>query len=149
MAGVGLTHGAFYGYFKRKSELYTEVLGCFFTNPYWKNCWKGVEVDLASADVAPQIIRACLSRHLEDVDNACLWSPYRPTLPAAAKARNASMKPCSERWFASWTELGREWQASPHRGASHVRSVRGRHGRGPGDGQPDSGRRIARRVHDS
>ena len=54
MAGAGLTHGGFYSYFGSKSDLYSEVLGCFFTDPNWKNCWEGVEVDLASADVGPQ-----------------------------------------------------------------------------------------------
>jgi TetR/AcrR family transcriptional repressor of nem operon len=72
MAGAGLTHGGFYNYFKSKSDLYTEVLGCFFTDPEWKSRWKGVEVDLSSADVGPQIIRAYLSRqHFEDVENSC------------------------------------------------------------------------------
>jgi AcrR family transcriptional regulator len=72
MAGAGLTRGGFYNYFKSKSELYAEVLGCFFTDPEWKNCWEGVEVDLKSADVAPQVIRAYLSRqHFEDVENSC------------------------------------------------------------------------------
>lgn len=72
MAGAGLTHGGFYSYFKGKSDLYSEVLGCFFTDPEWKNCWKGVHVDLSSTDVGPQVIRAYLSRqHLEDVENSC------------------------------------------------------------------------------
>jgi TetR/AcrR family transcriptional repressor of nem operon len=72
MAGAGLTHGGFYSYFKGKSDLYAEVLGCFFTDPNWKSRWKGVEVDLASADVGPQVIRAYLSRqHFEDVENSC------------------------------------------------------------------------------
>jgi TetR/AcrR family transcriptional regulator, transcriptional repressor for nem operon len=72
MAGAGLTHGGFYSYFKSKSDLYAEVLGCFFTDPEWKNCWEGVEVDLSSTDVGPQIIRAYLSRqHFEDVENSC------------------------------------------------------------------------------
>jgi TetR/AcrR family transcriptional repressor of nem operon len=31
MAGAGLTRGGFYNYFESKSELYAEVLGCFFT----------------------------------------------------------------------------------------------------------------------
>jgi TetR/AcrR family transcriptional repressor of nem operon len=71
MAGVGLTHGAFYGYFRSKSDLYTEVLSCFFTDPNWKNCWEGVEVDLTSGDVGSQIIRAYLSRqHFENVENS-------------------------------------------------------------------------------
>jgi TetR/AcrR family transcriptional repressor of nem operon len=72
MAGAGLTHGGFYSYFKGKSDLYAEVLGCFFTDPNWKNRWKGVEVDLASAEVGQQVIRAYLSRqHFEDVENSC------------------------------------------------------------------------------
>jgi AcrR family transcriptional regulator len=72
MAGVGLTHGGFYSYFKSKSDLYTEVLGCFFTDPEWKNCWEGVHVDLSSTDVGPQVVRAYLSRqHYDDVENSC------------------------------------------------------------------------------
>lgn len=72
MAGAGLTHGGFYSYFRSKSDLYAEVLGCFFTDPDWKNCWEGVHVDLRSSDVGPQIVRAYLSRqHLDDVENSC------------------------------------------------------------------------------
>jgi TetR/AcrR family transcriptional regulator, transcriptional repressor for nem operon len=72
MAGANLTHGGFYSYFKSKSDLYTEVLGCFFTDPEWKSCWEGVEVDLSSANVGPQVVRAYLSRqHFEDVENSC------------------------------------------------------------------------------
>lgn len=72
MAGAGLTHGGFYTYFRSKSDLYAEVLACFFTDPNWKNCWEGVEVDLASASAAPQIVRAYLSRqHFENVENSC------------------------------------------------------------------------------
>jgi TetR/AcrR family transcriptional regulator, transcriptional repressor for nem operon len=72
MAGAGLTHGGFYSYFKSKCELYTEVLGCFFTDPNWNNCWQGVEVDLASAELGPQVVRAYLSRqHFEDIENSC------------------------------------------------------------------------------
>jgi TetR/AcrR family transcriptional repressor of nem operon len=72
MAGAGLTHGGFYSYFGSKSDLYSEVLGCFFTDPNWKNCWEGVEVDLGSADVGPQVVRAYLSRqHFDDVENSC------------------------------------------------------------------------------
>ena len=72
MAGAGLTRGGFYNYFQSKSDLYAEVLGCFFTDPEWKNCWEGVEVDLQSGDAAPQVIRAYLSQqHYEDVENSC------------------------------------------------------------------------------
>jgi TetR/AcrR family transcriptional regulator, transcriptional repressor for nem operon len=72
MAGAGLTHGGFYHYFKSKSDLYAEVLSCFFTDPEWKNCWEGVHVDLSSTDVGPQVVRAYLSRqHFEDIENSC------------------------------------------------------------------------------
>jgi TetR/AcrR family transcriptional repressor of nem operon len=72
MAGAGLTHGGFYSYFNSKSDLYAEVLGCFFTDPEWKNCWEDVHVDLSSTDVGSQVVRAYLSRqHFEDVENSC------------------------------------------------------------------------------
>jgi TetR/AcrR family transcriptional regulator, transcriptional repressor for nem operon len=72
MAGAGLTHGGFYSYFSSKSDLYAEVLGCFFTDPEWKSCWEGVHVDLSSTDVGSQVVRAYLSRqHFEDVENSC------------------------------------------------------------------------------
>jgi TetR/AcrR family transcriptional repressor of nem operon len=72
MAGAGLTHGGFYDYFQGKSDLYTEVLSCFFTDPNWKSRWDGVTVDLDSADAGAQIVRAYLSRqHYEDVANSC------------------------------------------------------------------------------
>ena len=72
MAGAGLTHGSFYRYFKGKSDLYTEVLRCFFTDPGWKNRWKGVAIDPNSRDAGAQIVRAYLSRqHLADVENSC------------------------------------------------------------------------------
>ncbi|HUN25135.1 MAG TPA: TetR/AcrR family transcriptional regulator [Steroidobacteraceae bacterium] len=72
MAGAGLTHGVFYRYFRSKSDLYTEVLGCFFTDPEWSICWEGVHVDLSSTDVGRQVVRAYLSRqHYEDVENSC------------------------------------------------------------------------------
>jgi AcrR family transcriptional regulator len=72
MAGAGLTHGVFYSYFRSKSDLYAEVLGCFFTDPEWKSCWEGVQVDLSSTDVGPQVVRAYLSRqHFENVEDSC------------------------------------------------------------------------------
>ena len=72
MGAAGLTHGGFYSYFESKSDLYAEVLGCFFTDPNWKSCWEGVHVDLSSTDVGPQVVRAYLSRqHFEDVENSC------------------------------------------------------------------------------
>src|SRR3977135_1628476 len=72
MAGAGLTHGGFYSYFKSKSDLYAEVLTCFFTDPNWKSRWEGVKVDLSSGDVGPQVVRAYLSRqHFENVEDSC------------------------------------------------------------------------------
>jgi TetR/AcrR family transcriptional regulator, transcriptional repressor for nem operon len=72
MAGAGMTHGAFYQYFKGKSALYSEVLSCFLTDPDWQPRWEGVSVDLAAADAGSQIIRAYLSRqHFDDVENSC------------------------------------------------------------------------------
>src|ERR1700726_2996004 len=72
MAGAGLTHGGFYSYFKSKSDLYAEVLTCFFTDPNWKSCWEGVKVDLSSGDAGPQVVRAYLSRqHFENVEDSC------------------------------------------------------------------------------
>jgi AcrR family transcriptional regulator len=72
MEEAGLTRGGFYAYFKSKSDLYIEVLSCFFTDPNWKNRWKGVEIDPASPDAASQIVRAYLSRqHFDDVENSC------------------------------------------------------------------------------
>src|SRR6202043_132929 len=72
MAGAGLTHGGFYSYFKSKSDLYAEVLGCFFTDPNWKSRWEGVQIDLSSEMAGPQIVRAYLSRqHFDDVENSC------------------------------------------------------------------------------
>jgi AcrR family transcriptional regulator len=72
MAGAELTHGGFYTYFKSKSDLYAEVLNCFFTDPEWKDCWEGVHVDLSATDVGAQVVSAYLSRqHFEDVENSC------------------------------------------------------------------------------
>jgi TetR/AcrR family transcriptional repressor of nem operon len=72
MSGAGLTHGGFYSYFRSKSDLCTNVLGCFFTDPEWKNRWEGVEVDMASSQAAAQVVKAYLSRqHFEDVENSC------------------------------------------------------------------------------
>jgi TetR/AcrR family transcriptional regulator, transcriptional repressor for nem operon len=72
MSGAGLTRGGFYSYFESKSDLYADVLGCFFTDPEWKKCWEGVDVDLASTGAGPQVVRAYLSRqHFEDVENSC------------------------------------------------------------------------------
>src|SRR5262249_14085941 len=72
MKGADLTHGGFYSYFKSKSDLYADVLGCFFTDPNWKSYWEGTHVDLSSTDAGTQVVRAYLSRqHFENVENSC------------------------------------------------------------------------------
>ena len=91
MADANLTRGAFYSYFDSKSDLYAEVLECFFTNPGWENSWKGVHIDLTAADLGPQIVRAYLSRqHLQNVANSCpmvaLPSDVARSGPSAKKA---------------------------------------------------------------
>jgi len=96
MAGAGLTHGGFYTYFKSKSDLYADVLGCFFTDPEWKSCWEGVEVDLLSPDVGPQVVGAYLSRqHFEDVENSCPMV----ALPTDVARSSASAKRAFETVF--------------------------------------------------
>src|SRR5271155_5759459 len=45
MADAGLTRGGFYSYFDSKSDLYAEVMRCFFTDPDWEHKWEGVEFD--------------------------------------------------------------------------------------------------------
>jgi len=104
MAGAGLTHGGFYSYFKSKSDLYAEVLGCFFTDPHWKNCWEGVKVDLSATDVGSQIVRAYLSRqHYEDVENSAPWWHCLPTLLAVVRAPKPPFKPYLPPWSTSWS----------------------------------------------
>ncbi|HTV06217.1 MAG TPA: TetR/AcrR family transcriptional regulator [Acidobacteriaceae bacterium] len=72
MRGAGLTHGGFYSYFQSKSDLYREAMNCFFTDPEWKNCCEGVQVDLSATDVGAQVVKAYLSReHFEDIENSC------------------------------------------------------------------------------
>jgi TetR/AcrR family transcriptional repressor of nem operon len=72
MTNAGLTHGGFYRHFASKSDLYAEVLECFFTDPKWNNRWEGVHVDMKAADAGAQIVRAYLSRqHFEEVENPC------------------------------------------------------------------------------
>jgi TetR/AcrR family transcriptional regulator, transcriptional repressor for nem operon len=102
MSGAGLTHGGFYSYFKSKSDLYAEVLGCFFTDPNWRNCWEGVSVDLAAAHVAPQIVRAYLSRqHFENVENSCPMV----ALPSYVARSNKSAKGAFENVFRAMVTL--------------------------------------------
>ena len=72
MAGANLTHGGFYSYFQSKSDLYAASLECFFTDPNWKHCWKGIKVVREAPDAGAQVVKAYLShQHFEDVENSC------------------------------------------------------------------------------
>jgi TetR/AcrR family transcriptional repressor of nem operon len=72
MSAAGLTRGGFYKYFASKGDLYIEVLSCFFTDPHWENQWEGIEIDSNAKCVAPQVVRAYLSRqHFENVEASC------------------------------------------------------------------------------
>jgi TetR/AcrR family transcriptional repressor of nem operon len=118
MAGAGLTHGGFYTYFKTKSDLYAEVLGCFFTDPEWKNCWEGVHVDLSSTDVGPQVVRAYLSRHhYEDVENSCPMV----ALPSDVARSGAKVKRAYETVFKAMVDV-LERSLSRHGESPHARA---------------------------
>jgi AcrR family transcriptional regulator len=106
MAHAGRTRGGFYSYFESKSDLYAEVLGCFFTDPNWKNRWKGVRVDLTSPDAGPQIVRAYLSRqHFDDVENSCPMV----ALPSDVARGDERVKAAFETVFKAMVKLlGRE-----------------------------------------
>jgi TetR/AcrR family transcriptional regulator, transcriptional repressor for nem operon len=102
MAGAGLTHGGFYSYFRSKSDLYSEALSCFFTDPNWKNCWESVEVDLKSTDVGAQVIRAYLSRqHFENVENSCPMV----ALPSDVSRNGKSVKGAFETAFKAMVSI--------------------------------------------
>jgi len=102
MSGAGLTHGGFYNYFKSKSDLYVEALNCFFTDPDWKNCWEGVEINPSSTDFAAQVIRAYLShQHFDDVENSCPMV----ALPADVTRGDARLKRAFESVFAAMVSI--------------------------------------------
>ena len=105
MAQAGLTRGAFYAYFESKSDLYAETLGCFFTDPNWRSLWEGVDVNLASPDAGPQIVRAYLSQqHFDDVENSCPMV----ALPSDVARSDQKVKAAFENVFrAMVTVLGR------------------------------------------
>ena len=101
MARAGLTHGGFYSYFDSKSDLYAEVLSCFFTDPTWKNNWKGVVID-KSKNLGPQVVRAYLSRgHFEDVENSCPMV----ALPTDVSRSGKSAKAAFENVFSAMVDL--------------------------------------------
>jgi AcrR family transcriptional regulator len=102
MLGAGLTRGGFYSYFRSKSDLYVEALSCFFTDPQWKNCWDGVEVNLKSTDVGAQVIRAYLSeQHFEDIENSCPMV----ALPVDVTRGDVGLKRAFETVFAAMVNI--------------------------------------------
>jgi len=93
MSGTGLTRGGFYGHFKSKSDLYAEVLGCFFTDPNWENCWEGVEIDFAGKDPGAQVVRAYLSsQHFENVENSCPMVALPSDVARSGKSARAAFE---------------------------------------------------------
>ena len=140
MTGAGLTHGGFYSYFKSKSALYSEVLGCFFTDPNWKNCWEGVKVDLAASGAGEQIVRAYLSsQHMENVENSCPMV----ALPSDVARSDRNAKLAFQNVFQAMVSvlercLREARHPRPAIGASHRRLVCRRDGRRPRYGRPPS-----------
>jgi TetR/AcrR family transcriptional regulator, transcriptional repressor for nem operon len=118
MSGAGRTHGAFYSYFKGKSDLYTEVLGCFFTDPNWKNRWEGVEVDLNGSNAGSQIVEAYLSRqHIDDVENSCPMV----ALPTDVRRSGRSVKNAFEEVFEAMVRV-LEASVAAKAGSQHERA---------------------------
>ena len=148
MAGAELTHGGFYTYFKGKSDLYAEVLNCFFTDPEWKDCWEGVHVDLSSSDVGAQVVAAYLSRqHFEDVENSCpMVALPTDVARSGVVARRAfetvfrAMVDVLQRSVADKKRASRV-ECPSDRGAQHRRYGRRAHAR-----RPRPCRRIAQRL---
>jgi AcrR family transcriptional regulator len=121
MLGAGLTRGGFYSYFSSKSDLYVEALNCFFTDPEWKKCWEGVEVNLQSTDVGAQVIRAYLSeQHFEDVENSCPMV----ALPVDVTRGDVRLKRAFETVFAAMVNI-LERSMNPARSINPARSMNG------------------------
>jgi TetR/AcrR family transcriptional regulator, transcriptional repressor for nem operon len=112
MEEAGLTHGGFYRHFSSKSDLYAEVLDCFFTNPEWSCGWKGMEEFDEAADLAPQIIRAYLSNaHFDDVENACPMV----ALPSDVARASANAKRAYQAAFEGMVQILEQGAGSPNR----------------------------------
>lgn len=102
MSGAGLTRGGFYSYFDSKSDLYSEVLGCFFTDPEWKNGWEGVEIDVTGKNLGSQVVQAYLSRqHFENVENSCPMV----ALPTDVSRNGKPAKAAFEKVFCAMVDL--------------------------------------------
>jgi TetR/AcrR family transcriptional regulator, transcriptional repressor for nem operon len=124
MAGAGLTRGAFYTYFASKSDLYADVLTCFFNTPNAPNNWGGVHLDLDAPDARDQIIRAYLSRqHADAVETACPMV----ALPSDVARGGSSAKQAFERAFTAMINClegrGRKGQRADRAGALAVAAL--------------------------
>ena len=123
MAGASLTPGGFYSYFKSKSDLYVEVLGCFLTDPHWKSCWEGVDIDLTSRNAGPRIVRAYLSRqHFDNVENSCPMVALPCDVARSGPRVKWRSSRCSRRWWPFCKEVSARasspakkppWQSRP------------------------------------
>jgi TetR/AcrR family transcriptional repressor of nem operon len=110
MAHAGLTRGGFYSYFRSKSDLYAEVIRCFFTDPDWEHRWEGVRFN-AKAEAGPQIVRAYLSSsHFDDVENSCPLV----ALPNDVARSDETVKAAFETVFTAMVSLlGRDVKKNP------------------------------------
>jgi AcrR family transcriptional regulator len=121
MSAAGLTHGGFYKYFESKSDLYIEALACFFTDPNWRNAWKGVEIDLNATSIAPQVVRAYLSKqHFDNIDESCPMV----ALPSDVARGDAKAKRAFETVFRAMVRLlQRDLQHRTFRGPAPAKAI--------------------------
>jgi len=118
-----------------------QVLGCFFTDPNWKNSWEGVTIDLARA-LGPQVVRAYLSEgHFEAGENACPHGSAAHRCGAQWRWRKTGFRECI---FAMVDLLadGRSKSPRAQSGKSHCRALRRPNGRGARYGQSTCLQRI-------
>ncbi len=84
MADAKMTHGGFYSYFGSKSDLYAEVLSCFFTDPEWKtHRW---------------FAHICRASTTKTWRTHVLWWLCPQTWRGAERAQNEPLRRCFARW---------------------------------------------------
>ena len=107
MASTGLADAASTATFTSKSELYSEVLGCFFTDPEWKSCWEGVRRGSFLGGCRPasgaRVLVAAAFRKTSKIP-ARWWRCLR-TCRGVTRARSRRSERCSRRWSACWSEV--------------------------------------------
>lgn len=101
MSGAGLTPGGFYSYFKSKSDLYAEVLACFFTDRTGKTAGK---VCIWTCHPPTWELKSSAPIYLDSISTTlrtpARWWHCRPTLRVAARPHGAPSRRCSKRWLA-------------------------------------------------